>query len=384
MLTIYRRHRKDCEHRSEGRGYRRCRCPIWVDGFLAGEEIRKSLGTSDWQKAQDHVRQWESQQAEPKDTREPITVKQAGENFTTDVRSRGLSDCTVYKYKLLFRRLEDFARRNGLRYLKELDLQTLDRFRSEWKEGPRSSLKKLERLRAFLRFCERRKWIDTNPAIDVKPPKVPNRPTLPFTREEMLKILAALDKYADNAGVANAQRVRAFVLLLRYSGMRIGDAVQCGPERLKGNKLFLYTQKTGVAVQCILPDFVVREIEAAPKTSERFFFWSGKSKLHTVVGIWQQSLQTLFSLAGVEHGHAHRFRDTFAVELLLTGVPLERVSVLLGHQSVRVTERHYAPWTRSRQEQLEADLQRAWSEDPVALMQTKGTPEVHPKPERIN
>jgi hypothetical protein len=32
-----------------------------------------------------------------------------------------------------------------------------------------------------------------------------------------------------------------------------------------------------------------------------------------------------------------------------------RVSVLLGHQSIRVTERHYAPWTRSRQEQIEAD-----------------------------
>ncbi|HEY2109564.1 MAG TPA: tyrosine-type recombinase/integrase, partial [Candidatus Acidoferrales bacterium] len=170
----------------------------------------------------------------------------------------------------------------------------------------------------------------------------------------------------------------------RYSGMRIGDAVQCGPDRLKGNKLFLYTQKTDVPVQCVLPDFVVREVEAAPKSSERFYFWTGESKLHTAVGIWQQSLQTLFSLAEVKNGHAHRFRDTFAVELLLLGVPLDRVSVLLGHQSIRVTERHYAPWTRSRQEQLEADLQRAWSEDPVALMQTKGTLKVHDKQERIN
>ncbi len=141
--------------------------------------------------------------------------------------------------------------------------------------------------------------------------------------------------------------------------MRIGDAVQCGSDRLKENKLFLYTQKTGVPVQCVLPDFVVRDIEAAPKNSKRFYFWSGESKLHTAVGVWQQSLQTLFSLAGVSGGHAHRFRDTFAVELLLAGVPLERVSVLLGHQSIRVTERHYAPWTRSRQEQLIADLQRA-------------------------
>jgi hypothetical protein len=60
------------------------------------------------------------------------------------------------------------------------------------------------------------------------------------------------------------------------------------------------------------------------------------------------------------HGHAHRFRDTFSVELLLAGVPIERVSILLGHQSVRITGKHYAPWVRARQEQLEADVRRTW------------------------
>ena len=59
-------------------------------------------------------------------------------------------------------------------------------------------------------------------------------------------------------------------------------------------------------------------------------------------------------------GHAHRFRDTFSVELLLAGVPIERVAILLGHQSVRITEKHYAPWVRARQEQLEADVRRTW------------------------
>jgi integrase len=84
------------------------------------------------------------------------------------------------------------------------------------------------------------------------------------------------------------------------------------------------------------------------------------------------------------HPHPHRFRDTFAVELLLTGVPIERVSVLLGHQSVRITERHYAPWVRSRQEQLEADPTNAWSRDPVILAETGGTPQVHGKNRRPN
>jgi hypothetical protein len=53
------------------------------------------------------------------------------------------------------------------------------------------------------------------------------------------------------------------------------------------------------------------------------------------------------------------------VDLLLAAVPIERVSILLGHQSVRITEKHYNPWVRSRQEQLEADVAKAWKLDPV-------------------
>ena len=108
------------------------------------------------------------------------------------------------------------------------------------------------------------------------------------------------------------------------------------------------------------------------------------SSKETPAGNWRRTFCRLCEIAGVPGGHPHRFRDTLAVELLLDGVPMERVSILLGHSSVKITERHYAPWVRARQEQLEADLQRAWDRDPVALMQTKGTPEVHRKSATIN
>jgi integrase len=84
------------------------------------------------------------------------------------------------------------------------------------------------------------------------------------------------------------------------------------------------------------------------------------------------------------HNSLHRFRDTFAVELLLAGVPLERVSVLLGHSSIKVTEKHYSPWIRERQEQAEADVKRTWAEDPLALLESKGTLEVHGKRSTLN
>ncbi len=103
----------------------------------------------------------------------------------------------------------------------------------------------------------------------------------------------------------------------------------------------------------------MRALGAIPK-SGRYFFWTGNGKVKSTVGNWQRALKLLFELAEVPTGHAHRFRDTFAVEMLLAGIPLERVSILLGHQSVRITEKHYAPWVRERQVQIEDDVRRMW------------------------
>lgn len=242
MLTIYRRHQNSCKHGAKGRKYRDCSCPIWAQGTLGGKTVRKSIEVRGWQKAQELVRQWEADgrmEAAPPLVDDRITVEQARDKYLADIDARRLNPSTVYKYKLLFRQLESFASRYSIRFLAELDIDLLGTFRAEWKDGPCSSLKKLERLRAFFQFAQRRKWVGENPACDLKPPKVPLRPTMPFMREEMIRILAAIDTYSQTAGAPNAQRLRAFVLLLRYSGMRIGDAVQSGPNRIDGKRLFL-------------------------------------------------------------------------------------------------------------------------------------------------
>lgn len=370
MLTIYRRHKKACGHRHKGRRYRGCRCPIWVDGFIGGKEIRKSLDLCDWQKAQDKVRDWEAEDRAIQEIAlpEPKTVESAWESFIADGIARGLREPTIKKYGYFRKRMEAFAKDCGLRFLIEFNVETLTRFRATWNSQNLSALKKLELLRAFFQFCQDQDWIEKSPARKIKNPKITHRPTLPFTQDEVLRTLAACDEF--EGGLLSRLRVRALVLLLRFSGLRIGDAVTLARSRIHGEKLFLYTAKTGTPVYLPLPEVLLRALDMIPADTP-YYFWTGRCKPKTAISDWQCKLAELFSKAKVESGHAHRFRDTFAVELLLKGVPIERVSRLLGHQNIRVTEKHYAPWVRARQEQLEDDVRQTWNADSLASPKAK-------------
>jgi integrase/recombinase XerD len=105
---------------------------------------------------------------------------------------------------------------------------------------------------------------------------------------------------------------------------------------------------------------LVAALNFCPNRNPEYFFWTGESKPTTAAGNQRKYLDRLFKIAGVRGGKPHRFRDTFAVELLLADVPLERASILLGHSSIKVTEKYYSPWVKSRQDQLEADVRKTW------------------------
>jgi integrase/recombinase XerD len=354
VLAIYRRHQLPCPQRS--RRYRNCKCPIWVQGSLRGEYIRKSLDLRSWEAASDLVRGWEASGEVGVVKPEVPTVKDAISKFIEDAKARKLTAETLRKYEnLLQRRFLDWCEAQGYRLLKQITVDVVREFRSTWDDSAVYAVKNLERMRAFFRFCEQAGWLQRNPAVGVKAPKVKPAPTLPFSAKEMKRILEACDKYS-----GNQQRIKAFVLTMRYSGLRIGDTIALDKSRFKGNKLLLYTAKTGTPVHVPLPPLVVEALKKLETNGSGRFFSTGNAKPQTARANWSRYLDNLFELANVKNAHSHRFRDTFAVSLLEKGVSIENVSVLLGHSSVRITERHYKPWVKTLQTQLEQDVARAW------------------------
>jgi integrase/recombinase XerD len=286
--------------------------------------------------------------------RAATTVKDAVEAFLSDARARGLRESSIYKLRLLTTRLQEFSANKGFVYIPDYNVERASAFRETWTNRGTAARKKLEALRTFFRFCVDRKWLTENPAKALKMPKNTEPPVVPFTPEEIEAILAAIEHYPDKE---NAMRLRALILLLRFSGLRLGDAATISRDRIENGTVFIKTEKTGTLVRVPMPQEVTDAIAACP--GPRYPFWSGNGKRKSVVTDWQRALKRLFKIAVVPGAHDHRFRHTCACELLTAGVPLTIVAKLLGHSSEAVTERHYGAWVKQGQEQMEVAVRQA-------------------------
>lgn len=355
MLTVFRRHQKACPHTS--RRERRCKCPVWVAGSLGGVQIKQSLDTRSWDAAVGMVRDWEVTGRITEDEPEKqIEISAACAKFTADAEARGLARSTIKKYRVLFDQLQEFAKDKGLRFVHQLNLEWLRLFRESWKESNISALKKLERLRSACKFFKDSGWIPENYAKAIRAPKVTDPPTMPLTQEEIADLLGAIPTLGGKD--LTRKRMHALILVLRHSGLRIGDAVKLHESRVIGRRIRLHTAKTGTHIDVPVPGFLIDRLAELPRT-KGFYFVTGEGSAATSAGNFRRTFRKLAKLANVEGAHPHRFRDTFAVSLLQEGVPIEDVAALLGHRDVRITQKHYAPWVKSRQDALERSVERA-------------------------
>jgi integrase len=354
MLVLWRRHTEDCSHIDEGRKYLKCRCPIWLDWRVGGKRIRKPLNTRDWQNAQRSAREMEA--VGITESTSPVTVEEAYKKFLADAVARNLRKSTLRKHDLMSRTLASFCQDRGFVFLRQLGIDQVRDFRNSWKLNPLSAAKSLERLRSFFKFCIDSEWIDKNPAKAIKAGKVEDADVLPFNDQEITKILKACQTFN-----GNRERIEALTQLMLNSGLRIGDASTISRERFvkdsKGWKVELRTAKTGVEVYIPVQDYVVKAIELLPG---EYPFWSGESSPENCTSVWQEAYRKLFKQAGIA-GHPHRFRHTFAKNLLLSEVPLETVSLLLGHKKVAITEKHYARFVPERQALIESQVRKVWA-----------------------
>jgi hypothetical protein len=74
----------------------------------------------------------------------------------------------------------------------------------------------------------------------------------------------------------------------------------------------------------------------------------------------ERSLAAVFSKSKVTDAHAHRFRHTFAAEILARGGTMSDVADVLSI-SENVARKHYAKWSPARQERISGIMRRVFT-----------------------
>jgi integrase/recombinase XerD len=208
--------------------------------------------------------------------------------------------------------------------------------------------------------------------LRLSPIKAEEAPTLPLTTKEYTKLLKTIpDTFSGHHHFARgkAATVRALVQLMRWSGLAIRDAVTLRRDEIvfdkakKLHRIVTSKQKTGTHVSVPIPKPIAKELLSVLNGNPVYVFWTGQGTETTCVSHWQEDFRKLFKAAGiVARGNmlSHRLRDTFAVDLLEKGVALEEVSTLLGHESIKTTEKHYSRWMKGRQDRLDSLVTGSW------------------------
>jgi Phage integrase family len=169
-------------------------------------------------------------------------------------------------------------------------------------------------------------------------------------------------------GKDNPTRVRAFVYLQRYTGLRVSDMCKLKVKRInfsKGSFRF-FTAKTGKGVWLPLPKPVLDAVQAWMESPKRpkewpYVFWSGIGDYESSRKDWDRTLRKLGRASGV-HISSHKFRHTVGMELAANDVSDERIADILG-DTVAVVKRHYRHHSDKYQKSISEDLKTIWPAD---------------------
>jgi integrase len=391
-VSVYTRHKAECPHVGQPH-FRRCQCNKYI--YLLKDSVTKSVSakTRSWVVAEEKANairdSWDpvklklaelEGQAKVRDL-EAMSIEAALDRWLAALRSKHDNEATMSKYVTAAKRIESWSRSKRLTRVVGLTPDNLDEWKCSWhptadrledRIGKTTAARRLEIIKRFTKYCLRMGWISNDPAADFDPIEPDESVTLPLLSGRYEAVLASTHQYDEQMRPDDrfGPELRAIIELMRWSGLRIGDALKVKRGAFIGNRLLIAkTQKTGKPHIVLIPDHVVSalfSLAVRPTIDPAYFFWSGKSKAKSLTGQWQRKLGrlndylTLVDYEGMPlRFHSHQLRDTFAVTQLLSGTTMEDLSKMLSHASIRVTERYYAPWVPERQARLEQKMAEA-------------------------
>lgn len=404
-LNLQRRHAGKCPVQDVNL-LDKCECPLWVYGRLHGKTFRQSLDTRDQLTA---LVKRKELLAEAQNNPEPdptpttpapvagihavvpatpaaaepaadIPLADAMRQFLEAKERRSIN--TMRLYKRACDHFLHWAETQNLTHLKQIGLADVRAYFKEYEDGwkDNTAQNRLTHLRVFFGWCKKpaegRDWIPFSPAASDQLGYSTASERLPFSDDQVARIPAAIERLPKR----KQARARALVLLLLNTGMRISDATFFRRDYINakgGCKYWIIKTRKELKATIQLHPTTLAALAALPDLDGPYFFQGGdfpeahralkagpdsRKEFAKLVPGYDERVEAamrlvvrVMRLAGITEGGCHRFRDTFAINLLVKDVPILKVCDFLGHSDVKITYKHYYKALQEHQEKMGQD-----------------------------
>lgn len=280
--------------------------------------------------------------------------------WMSEVATRKLQPSTLASYESLIK--NHIAPELGSVVLTELHADTIDRFMAKKQEqglSPRSVQYCHAIVRRALRQAQKWRMISYNAARDATPPASDPHEVQPFTPEQAIRFL----------GAVQGDRMEAFYNVALAIGLRRGEAlglqwgdidfdtrmvtVRRSLQRNKRKLMLIPWTKNKKVRTIALPRFAVDRLlsHRDQQEQERLFAgekWAGNDLVFTTrkgTPVEPRNalrhFQSLLEVIGLPHHRLHDLRHTAASLLLAQGATLHEVMQTLGHSQITLTANLY-------------------------------------------
>jgi len=348
--------------------YKRADSPIWYASYTdaSGARVRRSTETPDRREAEALEAKWklEARQERLWGTQPSRTFDELMIAFVTATEG-GRSAWTRDAYYL--KRLKTFFTGRDLRTLKRSDVRSYIEQRKAEGIANATINREVGLFSSALNYARKEwDWEIPNPAERMRLSEGDGRKRF-ATVEEVRSLIAAAEKHKRSPYLADLIRVavntgcrRGELLGLRWMQVDLDAAtLRLGGKDTKNGKP-RNVPLNNLARTAIANRLAYRE-RHCPESPWVFCRKSGERNL-TIQSSWKAVLEE----AGLEDFHFHDLRHTCGSWLVQSGVPLADVKEVLGHSTIRMTERyaHNAPENcRAAVEKLSALSQSGHTDD---------------------
>ena len=261
--------------------------------------------------------------------------------FLGSKKTTGRADGTLQQYSREIYNMLDFLGKR-LEDITAMDLRYYYAVMRERRGIQMSTMQtRIHYLSSFWDFLTLEKLVPDNPVRRIGGLKVETTVKKPFGPEE----LEALRLHCDRS------RDRALVEFLLATGLRVSELCKLDVGDIDFYKMEFYVHgKGGKERLCLLDDVAKFHLKRYLKERQRrerigeddrrrqplFVATKAPHTRMTIAGV-QYLLKELGRKAAVENVHPHRFRRTFACDMIGRGMPVEQLMVLMGHSKIETT-----------------------------------------------